>query len=152
MAEQEKGINNEQRKGLIKLLTDAFYEKDQQARNKTHAVRQVLQEQIETELGAKALKMKIEALEHQIIALKEEHAKVSFKAYTGFHNNAINKADKLMESKIHNSDYSIEIRRIRDEALAGIWTAETLKEAKDLFDKAMKTDPERVVKSIVCLK
>lgn len=138
-----------QRRALADLLAGAFVEKISEAQSKSDALKEAIEEQIERELGAKVIVAKIRTLEDQMKQLKKQLDEVGFSENGNVWDG---RAKKLLDERMHNSDYAIELRRIKDEALAKIWTCKTIDEAKKIFDGALKVNPAEIVKSIVLVK
>lgn len=133
MEKEKRTLNNAQRKALAQVVEETYTRLIQEAKDKENLRIDEVTEQVKAELGVDKIDNQIKFLKEEMDSLEEKKRKLGFGYYevtTG------SKAQSLIDTRAHQESAALEKERARK--LAGLWTAQTIDEAKVLLKGIVK--------------
>ena len=127
MEKEKKTLNNAQRKALAQLVEKTYERLIQEAKDKEGELVKEITEKVRVELG-------VDVIENQIKSLEEKMEELGFDRYGGLKWDS--KAKALVDARV--SQESREFEKERAEKIEGLWTAQTIDEAKALLKGIVK--------------
>lgn len=126
-------INNDQRKALVKVVSEKIDQKIAQVRE----AQEELKQRVHQELGADEIDQKIEELHQKIDSLNAKKRSLGFNTYGKFTKDS--EADKLFNKYLASApNLSVDsLRHQKAKVISSIWTATSLSKAKELVNSVL---------------
>jgi hypothetical protein len=129
-------INNMQRKIFSRLAEETLEQKLQQARDDSGELVAEITEQVKRELGVDTIDNQIQALERQIMTLKEQKESLGFLSWRDDNLKLGSKAKQLIDNRTSSASQNIQaLEAKRTEVIAQIWASQSLDEAMAILDQ-----------------
>lgn len=129
-------MNNAQRKALAQLVEKTYQRLIGEAKDKEGLLVKEITEKVKVELGIDTIDTQIEALKKQIENLEDKKKKLGFGYYELVEGS---KAKLLIDTRTRQESMEmVGLEKELTERLAGLWTAQTIDEAKALLKGIVK--------------